>query len=136
MIEGVTASVDGAAPFAVSPAGVSVHLRPSPGASARRLILVEGSEIDAAGGVGAPVCHAATCRPTAGTCWSESPTNAEHIWAYDLRTSTLTQITFDAANRSPIWTADGLRATFASNRNGAMNLFVAPGRWAQVGRNA
>ena len=31
VIEGVSASVDGAAPFAVSPAGVSVHLRPSPG---------------------------------------------------------------------------------------------------------
>ena len=44
VIEGVAASVDGAAQFAVSATGASVHLRPSPGSSARRLIMVEGSE--------------------------------------------------------------------------------------------
>ena len=125
VIEGVTASVDGAAPFAVSAAGVSVHLRPSPGASARRLIMVEGSEITP---LAASAHRYVTPRlsPDGRHVLVGVADESEHIWAYDLRTSTLTQITFDAANRSPIWTADGLRATFASNRNGAMNLFVAP----------
>ena len=125
VIEGVTASVDGAAQFAVSPAGASVHLRPSPGASARRLIMVEGSEITP---LAASAHRYVTPRlsPDGRRVLVGVADDAEHIWAYDLRTSTLTQITFDAANRSPIWTADGLRATFASNRNGAMNLFVAP----------
>ena len=38
----------------------------------------------------------------------------------------LTQLTFEAANRAPIWWGDGQRVTFASNRNGALNLFAAP----------
>lgn len=125
LIEGVAASVDGAAQFAVSPTGASVHLRPSPGASARRLIMVEGSEITP---LAASAHRYVTPRlsPDGRRVLVGVADDAEHVWAYDLRTSTLTQITFDAANRSPIWTADGGRATYASNRNGALNLFVAP----------
>jgi hypothetical protein len=125
VIDGVAASVDGAAPFAVSPAGTSVHLRASPGAAARRLIMVEGSEITP---LAASAHRYVTPRlsPDGRRVLVGVADESEHIWSYDLRTSTLTQITLDAANRSPIWTADGLRATFASNRNGAMNLFVAP----------
>jgi Tol biopolymer transport system component len=52
--------------------------------------------------------------------------NAEHVWSYDLNAATLTQLTFEAANRSPIWSSDGRTVTFASNRNGALNLFVVP----------
>lgn len=124
LIDGVAASVDGAAQFAASPTGASVSLRPSPGASARRLILVEGSEITP---LAASAHRYVTPRLSPdGRRLLVGLADDEHVWAYDLRTSTLTQITFDAANRSPIWTADGVRATFASNRNGALNLFVAP----------
>jgi Tol biopolymer transport system component len=37
----------------------------------------------------------------------------------------LTQLTFESDNTSPIWTHDGQRITFSSNRTGALNLFVA-----------
>ena len=125
VIDGVAASVDGAAQFAVSPTGASIHLRPSPGTSARRLIMVEGAETTP---LAASAHRYVTPRlsPDGRRVLVGVADDAEHVWAYDLRTSTLTQITFDAANRSPIWTADGVRATFASNRNGALNLFVAP----------
>ncbi|HEX8028667.1 MAG TPA: hypothetical protein VF491_09405, partial [Vicinamibacterales bacterium] len=53
--------------------------------------------------------------------------NTEHLWSYDFTAGALTQLTFEAANRSAIWSADGQRVTFASNRNGPFNLFsVAP----------
>ena len=43
---------------------------------------------------------------------------------HDAASGTLTQLTFEADNTSPIWTPDGQRITFSSNRAGALNLFV------------
>jgi eukaryotic-like serine/threonine-protein kinase len=45
------------------------------------------------------------------------------VWTYDLRGETPTRLTFKADNNLPIWTPDGKRLTFASNKLGAMNLF-------------
>jgi Tol biopolymer transport system component len=50
----------------------------------------------------------------------------EHVWVYDLAEGTLRQLTFEASNPTPIWSADGRQVTFASNRHGAMNLFTVP----------
>ena len=60
-----------------------------------------------------------------GCCWA-SPTETNTSGRYDLSAGTLTQLTFEAANRAPIWSPDGQRAIFASNRNGALNLFALP----------
>jgi Tol biopolymer transport system component len=51
---------------------------------------------------------------------------SEHVFSYSLAAGTLTQLTFDSANRAPIWFPDGQRMLFASNRAGALNLFAAP----------
>ena len=66
------------------------------------------------------------CRPMGSGYCSVSPTTASIVWSYDLSAGTLTQLTFDAANRAPIWSHDGQRVIFASNRNGALNLFSLP----------
>ena len=50
----------------------------------------------------------------------------EHLWSYDLIAGTLTQLTFEGASRAPTWSPDGQRVIFASNRNGALNLFSLP----------
>jgi Tol biopolymer transport system component len=50
----------------------------------------------------------------------------EHLWSYDLSAGTLTQLTFEGASRAPAWSPDGERVIFASNRNGALNLFAMP----------
>ena len=125
VIEGVAASVDGAAQFAVSQAGASVYLPSNLESSARRLVVVEGSDLTP---LAAPAHGYVTPRisPDGRRVLVGVADDAEQIWTYDLSAGTLTQITFDAANRAPIWTADGRRVTFASNRNGALNLFVAP----------
>jgi Tol biopolymer transport system component len=79
----------------------------------------------------------------------------EHIWSYDVNAGALTQLTFEGSNRAPIWSADGQRVAFSSNRSGAFNLFAAaattdgaaerlaaadslqlPGSWAPDGRLA
>ena len=48
------------------------------------------------------------------------------VWVYDVTRGTLTQLTFDAANDAkPVWTPDGRRIVFASDRAtpGAENLY-------------
>ncbi len=46
------------------------------------------------------------------------------IWIWDLSRATLTRVTFDpAADGYPVWTPDGRRLIFSSERAGARNLF-------------
>ena len=46
------------------------------------------------------------------------------IWVWDLRRTGLTRVTFDPGIDSyPVWTPDGLRLIFSSDRAGARNLF-------------
>ena len=45
------------------------------------------------------------------------------IWIYDLTRDTLTRLTSEGNNSWPIWTPDGKRVTFTSNKGGADNLF-------------
>jgi Tol biopolymer transport system component len=47
------------------------------------------------------------------------------IWLQDLLRGGLTRLTFDAANDVlPIWSPDGMRIAFASNRTGAFDLYL------------
>jgi len=48
------------------------------------------------------------------------------IWVYDIARQTLTRLSFEGANQQPLWTPDGKRVTFRSNRAGPDNLFWKP----------
>ena len=49
------------------------------------------------------------------------------VWLYDIPRGTLTRLTFEEDSRLPIWTPDGERVTFRSNRaGGPWNLFWKP----------
>ena len=123
-LEGVSASVDGAAQFAVSREGASVYL-PSVQWSARRLVVVDAASQTP---LAAPPHAYVTPRlsPDGKRVLLGVADRDEHLWSYDLSAGTLTQLTFEAANRAPIWSPDGQSAIFASNRNGALNLFALP----------
>jgi Tol biopolymer transport system component len=46
------------------------------------------------------------------------------IWLYDLSRETLTRLTFEGnANNAPVWTPDGKRIAFQSNKDGPLNIF-------------
>jgi Tol biopolymer transport system component/tRNA A-37 threonylcarbamoyl transferase component Bud32 len=46
------------------------------------------------------------------------------IWLYDLSRETLTRLTFEGnANENALWTPDGKRITFTSNKEGPLSLF-------------
>ncbi|MGH9661683.1 MAG: protein kinase domain-containing protein [Bryobacteraceae bacterium] len=125
LIEGVAASVDGAAQFGVSRTGVSVHLPSNLESHARRLVALERSDVTP---LAAPARGYVTPRvsPDGRRVLVGVSEDSEHVWVYDLSAGALRQLTFDAANRTPVWAADGQRMTFASNRSGALNLFSAP----------
>jgi serine/threonine-protein kinase len=48
--------------------------------------------------------------------------NRQDVWLYDLRRGTLTRLTFDGG-MFPVWTPDGKKVTFESNKEGPTNLF-------------
>ena len=123
-LDDVIISADGAAQFAVSRDGASVY-HPRVLWSGRRLVVVDGASRTP---LAAPPHAYVTPRvsPDGRRVLLGVADNAEHIWSYDLSAGTLTQLTYDAANRAPIWSPDGERVIFGSNRNGALNLFAAP----------
>lgn len=45
------------------------------------------------------------------------------IWVYDLAEPAAKRVTFEGDNFAPIWTPDGLRLTFSSNRNGPCHIY-------------
>ncbi len=48
------------------------------------------------------------------------------IWICDLGRDTWTRLTFEADNETPIWSPDGKRVVFSSNRKPPFNLFWVP----------
>ncbi len=49
---------------------------------------------------------------------------ANQIWLYDLDRATLTRLTFEGGlNQSPVWTPDGRRIAFYSDKGGSSNLW-------------
>jgi Tol biopolymer transport system component len=47
-----------------------------------------------------------------------------HVWLYDLAREAWTRLTFEGnANNGPVWTPDGKRFAFSSNKEGPINLF-------------
>ena len=45
------------------------------------------------------------------------------IWIYDLRDGTQQRVTFEGWNRFPVWTPDGARVAFSSDRAGKENIY-------------
>ncbi len=50
-------------------------------------------------------------------------TSDPDIWIYDISGDALNRLTFEGANDAPVWTTDGKRIAFGSNRTGVQNLF-------------
>jgi len=49
-----------------------------------------------------------------------------NIWVYDLEGGTQTRLTVEGINADPVWTPDGRRITFSSERNGVIGIFWRP----------
>jgi WD40 repeat protein len=121
--ENVREASTGAAEFGLSPQGSLVYV---PGGTQSRLVWVSrnGKEQPLA----APAHAYDTARLSPDGRRVAVGIGAEQgtqIWIYDLsREPALTRLTFEGTNNiSPVWTPDGKRIVFQSNKEGPPNLF-------------
>jgi len=125
-LDGVMQSSDGAAQFSVSPAGHAAYIEGMFGQEQRRLVV--------AGRDGRITPLSA---PPRSYQWPRISHDGQKIlvtiegstpdlWMYDLASSAITQLTFDAGAAFGQWTRDGQRAVFTSAKNGPPNLFMMP----------
>jgi serine/threonine-protein kinase len=127
VLDNVMQSSDGAAQVAIAESGDAVYVPALITSAERRLLNVDRS------GAGTPLAAPARAYGTPrlspdGRRLAVTITGAsDDLWAYDIASGTLQQLTFDADAASPIWTPDGSRITFSWNKDGPPNLF-----WVRV----
>jgi serine/threonine-protein kinase len=51
---------------------------------------------------------------------------SQDIWVYELSADTWRRVTFEGRNLSPVWTSDGTRILFASDRAGKSDIYWKP----------
>ncbi len=125
VLEGVLQSPSsGAAQYSLSATGSLVYVAGGVQADQRRLVWVTRN------GVEQPVAAPARAyvfprlspdgrRVSVGITEQET-----QVWLYDLSRETLTRFTFEGhVNLNGVWTPDGKRIAFQSNREGPLNLF-------------
>jgi serine/threonine protein kinase len=125
--EGVGATTTGYSAFSVSRTGVLVHARPIPVRGQLRWF-------DRAGSPGPLVGDAAEYldfelspdeRSLALSRIDESGLTSADLWLVDLSRNVSTRLTTDPMNdASPLWSPDGARLIFRSNRQGYTGLYV------------
>ena len=127
LLDNVMESFDGAAQLSVSPSGTAVYIAGEFESNQRRLVTVD--RLGAATPFAAPprAYVAPRLSPDGRKLLVTIEAATSDVWMYDVTLGTLSQVTFDAGATVPVWTPDGQRAAFSSNKEGAPNLF-----WAQI----
>ena len=127
MLEGIAsdATMPGVS-FAISRDGSLAYVPGKPVGNAARLLRVDRA------GVTRPLTDlrrlfaALALSPDGRRLALEISAPNSQIWVYDLERGTLTPQTRRFNNSNPIWTPDGRRLTFTSNRDGPSNLYWQP----------
>ena len=123
------APVTGAANFSVSRTGSLVYIPGPVSASMDQLdiVLADGASVKRLklppAPYSAPRASPDGQRIAFGT--DDGTNTSASVWVYDLsEATTLKRLTFAGHNRFPIWTADGKRVVFQSDREGDLGIFA------------
>ena len=113
----------GVAHFGFSRTGSLVYLAGGEQAGERPLVWVDRT--GAVESLGAPPRN--YVRPTLSPDGRQIALNIAgdptDVWVYDIARGTLTRLTFEGNNFRPVWTPDGTRIVFPSDRGGSRQLF-------------
>jgi hypothetical protein len=121
--EDVRESSFGAAEFGLSPQGSLVYVPAAGGVQGTQLKLVWVSRDGAEQPLAAPARDYKSLRLSPDGQRVALTTDG-HIWLYDLSQQTLTRFTFEGSlNEHPVWTPDGKRIAFRSNKEGPTNIY-------------
>ena len=118
----------GTANFGVSAQGSLVYVSGTAGSGDRTLALVGRDGVVAPLGVPPAQYLSPRLSPDGETLVVQSvEAEGNVLWTYDLSGDTqIQQLTFEGDNHRPVWTPDGQRITFASDREGPMSLYWVP----------
>jgi serine/threonine-protein kinase len=125
VVESVLQSAStGAAQYSLSATGSLVYVSGSVQSAQRRLVWVNRNGAEQP--VAAPVRAYQTPRlsPDGRRVAVNIVEEETQVWLYDLSRETLTRLTFEGnTNAYPVWTPDGKRIAFYSNKEGLTNIF-------------
>src|SRR5262249_20087228 len=119
----VTIAPTGAANFVLARNGTLVYV--AGGASSqRRLVWVDRKGREAPIGASPRAFTSPRISPDGTRVAVDLYDQENDIWVWDLARETLTRLTLDSAHdRFPVWTPDGRRIIFNSDRSGSWNLY-------------
>ena len=125
MVEGVLQSPDtGAAQYGFSSTGSLVYVPGGLQSAQRTLVWVTRSGAEQPLAAPAHAYQTPRLSPDGRRVAAAIQEQESQIWLYDLSRETLTRFTFEGSvNLNPVWTPDGKRLAFNSNKEGAANIF-------------
>ena len=127
VLEGVRESMLGAAQYSLSASGTLVYVPGGLQSNSSRLIWVDRAGKEQP--IAAPTRDFSSPRlsPDGRRIGVTIAGTETQVWLYDLARDTLARATFGGTlNANPIWSPDGKRLAFQSNRAGPTNLFSQP----------
>jgi serine/threonine protein kinase len=129
VLQGVRQSTEGVAHYAFSNQGTLAYIRGSAGGTEERdLAWVDRSGKEQSLGVPWRQYFDPCLSPDGKRIALVIQGVDDEIWTYDISDRKFNRLTFQGRNLSPVWTPDGKRIVFRSDRggNGRLNLFWLP----------
>jgi serine/threonine-protein kinase len=125
VVEGVLQNaISGAAEYSISATGSLVYVSGGLQASQRRLVWVTRHGTEQPLAAPAHAYRGPRISPDGRRVAVAIEEQEAQTWLYDLSRDTLTRLTFGGnTNLNPIWTSDGKRIAFESNKEGSENVF-------------
>jgi len=125
MVEGVLqSSYSGAAQYSISTTGALVYVPGSLQSTQRRLLWVSRSGAERPLAIPARAYRTPQLSPDGRRIAVTIEEQDSQVWLYDLARETLTRLTFGgSANIGSVWTPDGKRIAFQSNKEGPQSIF-------------